>query len=485
MLFSSYIFIFAFLPAALIGYFLINHYLKDKDYGKWFLVLSSLFFYSFWHPPYLLIILSSILVNFTLAAQIQKYEFGSKKKKTLYLIGLLFNVGLLGYFKYRDFFLENINFVFGSDFHFAKLALPLGISFFTLQQIAFLVDVYEGLAKEKKFVDYSLFVCFFPQLIAGPIVHYKEVIPQFEAKDNNHFIPANFSLGIFIFSLGLFKKVMLADTFSGWANEGFDHTSELHFFHAWGTSLSYTLQLYFDFSGYSDMAIGLGHMFNITIPKNFFSPFKARNIIDFWQRWHITLSQFITTYIFTPTFRSFKKLSFRNSLIAVFFTMFVAGIWHGAGWTFVVYGCMYGSALVINHLMKKKKIKLPNGLAIFITFFFTNIVFAMFRANSISDALKVYKGMFGLSYFKLPKGIFSVETINTLGAQVGQHMNNDENLNLLMIIVGLIIAFRFKNSMELKENFKPSTKLAAITAAMFVLSLFGMNRVSDFIYFNF
>ena len=484
MLFSSYIFILIFLPIVLLGYYSINHFIKDKDHGKWWLVLSSLFFYGYWYPPYLFIILSSIIINFSLAKVIQPQEFG-KKKKTFFLLGLIFNIGLLGYFKYRDFFLENLNFVLSTDIHFAKLALPLGISFFTLQQIAFLVDVYEGLAKEKKFVDYSLFVCFFPQLIAGPIVHYKDIIPQFEAKDNNHFISKNFSLGIYIFCLGVFKKIMLADTFSGWANEGFDHTAELHFFHAWGTSLSYTMQLYFDFSGYSDMAIGLGHMFNIKIPKNFNSPFKARNIIDFWNRWHITLSQFITTYIFTPMFRSFKKLSFRNSLLSIFFTMLIAGIWHGAGWTFVVYGMMYGSALVVNHLMKKKKMKLPKWLAILITFQFTNIVFTMFRANSISDALKVYKGMLGLSFFKFPKGMISNDAITSLGAQLGQHMNNDENLNLLMIIVCLFIVFKFKNSMELSDNFKPSLKVAMACAFMFVISLFGMNRVSDFIYFNF
>lgn len=484
MLFSSYVFILFFLPLVLIGYFVLNKFFEDKNHGKWFLVLASLYFYGYWYPPYLLIMLSSIFVNYFLAGKIQNLRAG-KKQQSLFLFGLLFNIGLLGYFKYRDFFLENINFLFGSDIHFLKLALPLGISFFTLQQIAFLVDVYQGISKENKFVDYSLFVCFFPQLIAGPIVHYGEVIPQFEAKDNKRFSSDSFSLGIYIFVLGLFKKVILADTFSAWANEGFDHTTELHFFHAWGTSLSYTFQLYFDFSGYSDMAIGIGHMFNIKIPQNFNSPFKARNIIDFWQRWHITLSRFITTYIFTPLFRSFKKLSFRNSLISVFITMVIAGIWHGAGWTFVVYGCMYGSALVCNHLLKKKKIKLPHWLAVFITFQFTNIVFAMFRANSLADAFKVYKGMLGLSYFKLPKGLFSVEFTQNIGAVVGQHMNNDENLNLLMLIVGLIICFKTSNSMQRRDNFKPSTKLAFLGALMFSLSLFGINRVSDFIYFNF
>jgi alginate O-acetyltransferase complex protein AlgI len=409
----------------------------------------------------------------------------SVKKKTFFMFGLLFNVGLLGYFKYRDFFIENVNFVFSTDYYFIKLALPLGISFFTLQQVAYIIDVYEGGAKGKRFVDYSLFVCFFPQLIAGPIVHYKEVMPQFESKVNNHFNTASFNLGIYIFVLGLFKKVILADSFSGWANEGFDHTQDHHFFSAWGTSLSYTMQLYFDFSGYSDMAIGLGHMFNIKIPKNFNSPFQARNIIEFWTRWHITLSQFITTYIFTPIFRSFKKLNHKNSLIAAFLTMLIAGIWHGAGWTFVVYGCMYGTGLVINHRMKKKKIKLPKWMAIFLTFQFTNIVFAMFRANSVSEAFKLYKAMFGATYLQIPKGIMDAATIKDLGATVGQYMNNDQNLNLIMIIVCLFIVFKTRNSMERMKGFNPTNKLAVWCGFMFVLSLFGINRVSDFIYFNF
>jgi len=430
------------------------------------------------------LILSSVLVNFYLAGKIQYREEG-RTKKNLFLLGLFFNIGLLAYFKYKDFFIDNVNFVFSTDFHFAQLALPLGISFFTLQQIAFIVDVYQGISKEKKFVDYSLFVCFFPQLIAGPIVHYKDVIPQFEAKDNNHFYSNNFALGIFIFSLGLFKKVILADTFAGWANEGFDHTPVHHFFSAWGTSLSYTMQLYFDFSGYSDMAIGIGSMFNIKIPKNFNSPFKARNVIEFWTRWHITLSQFITTYIFTPIFRSFNKFTFRNSLISVFVTMVISGIWHGAGWTFIVYGIMYGLAIVCNHTMKKQKIKLPKWLAVLITFQFTNIVFTMFRATSLDNALSVYKGMFGFTYLQIPKGIMKAATTEGLGFKVGQYMNNDQNLNLLMLLVCIFVVFKAKNSMEMMKDFNPSNKLACFTAFMFVLSLFGINRVSDFIYFNF
>ena len=480
MLFSSYIFILIFLPLVLIGYFAINKVSSESSAGKYFLILSSLFFYGYWFPPYLLIILSSIIINFFIAKSLRR-----DPKKYLFYFGLFFNIGLLGYFKYRDFFLDNLNFLFGSDIHFMKLALPLGISFFTLQQIAYIVDTYQGITKENKFIDYALFVSFFPQLIAGPIVHYKDLIPQFEDTKNKFFNIKNFNLGLFIFIVGLFKKVIIADTFSGWANEGFDQDELHHFFSAWGTSLSYTMQLYFDFSGYSDMAIGLGSMFNITIPKNFNSPFKARNVIIFWTKWHITLSQFINIYIFTPLFRSFKKLSFKNSLISVFITMVIAGIWHGAGYTYIVYGVMYGSAIVVNHLMKKKKIKLPKFLAIFITFNFTNIVFAMFRANSVDSAISLYKAMFGMTYFQIPKGIMKPEKTLELGAQVGQYMNNDQNLNLLFIVVFLFVVFMAKNSVERAKEFKATTKTSIILSFMFIISLFGINRVSDFIYFNF
>jgi alginate O-acetyltransferase complex protein AlgI len=484
MLFNSYQFILIFLPVALAGFFLLSRVFPDLSLHKYWLVLASLFFYGYWYPPYLLLILSSIVINFMLALEIQYYH-QPKLKYVIFLVGIVFNLGLLGYFKYKNFFLENLNLMIGLDGNFTRVALPLGISFFTLQQVAFLVDTYQGITKQKNFWDYSLFVCFFPQLIAGPIVHYREVIPQFENKKNAFFNIENFNRGLFIFLIGLFKKVIVADTFSVWANEGFNQDGTLHFFYAWGTSLSYTFQLYFDFSGYSDMAIGLGSMFNIKIPQNFNSPFKARNIIDFWNRWHITLSQFITTYVFTPIFRSFKKLTFRNSLISVFMTMLIAGIWHGAGWTFIVYGAMYGAVLVMNHLMKKKKLKLPTALAIFLTFNFTNIVFTMFRADTIADALKVYKGMLGLSGIKFPKGIINRDLIEALGFKAAQHMSNDANLNLAFLVVGLAVVMKARNSTEMMKNFEPKTQVALGMAGIFVLCLFGMNRVTDFIYFNF
>ncbi len=485
MLFNSYIFILIFLPITLIGYYLIGkHATQGNILSKWWLILTSLFFYGYWNISYLPIILSSILINYFLSGKIQSLQNQNIKRNFFYL-GLLFNLALLGYFKYKNFFMDNLNFIFGSDFHFTHIVLPLGISFFTLQQIAYLVDAYEGLAKHVEFHKYALFVSFFPQLIAGPIVHYQSVMPQFEETDKMKVHSSNIALGIFVFVIGLSKKVLLADTFSVWANEGFNDTEIFHFFMAWGTSLSYTMQLYFDFSGYSDMAIGLGLLFNIKLPKNFNSPFLARNIIDFWTKWHMTLSQFITTYIFTPILRSMPKFAFKYSMLSIFLTMCIAGLWHGAAWTFVFYGALHGLVIVINHMMKKRKIKLPKFLAVFLTFQFINIVFTIFRAEKLETAFAIFKGMFGFTYFQIPKGLIPNQTVVNLGAKLGSYMNNDENFNLILLIISLFIVFKTKNSMKLMEEFKPSKKLALWTSFLFVLCLLGLNRVTDFIYFNF
>lgn len=263
-------------------------------------------------------------MNYFISDFLIKVKLPSKRKALFYL-AIVFNIGLLCFFKYMDFFIENINWVFGSDIGLLKIILPLGISFFTLQQLAFVIDVYTGQAKENKFIDYGLFVTFFPQLVAGPIVHYKDIIPQFQSKDNKSFRSEALSLGIFIFILGLFKKVIIADTFAPFANEGFNKVGDLHFFSAWGTCLAYAFQIYFDFSGYSDMAIGLGAMFNIKIPANFKSPYKSTNIVDFWSRWHITLTNFITAYIFTPIVRSMPKMTFPYMMLSMFLAMTIAG----------------------------------------------------------------------------------------------------------------------------------------------------------------
>jgi len=272
-------------------------------------------------------------------------------RKSILIFGVILNLSLLGYFKYADFFIENINIAFSVNAESLNLLLPLAISFFTFQQIAYLVDSYRQETKEYDFLNYALFVTFFPQLIAGPIVHHKEMMPQFAKTRNKVKSYRNIAMGLFIFSIGLFKKVVIADTFAVWATNGFDVATTLNLFEAWATSLSYTFQLYFDFSGYTDMAIGLALLFNIRLPVNFNSPYKATNIQDFWRRWHITLSRFLRDYVYIPLGGN-KKGSFRtyNNLMATFV---IGGLWHGASWAFIFWGFLHGLALTVQKLWSK------------------------------------------------------------------------------------------------------------------------------------
>jgi D-alanyl-lipoteichoic acid acyltransferase DltB (MBOAT superfamily) len=402
------VFIFAFLPVVLIGYYALNK-LRLVFAAKSWLLVSSLFFYGWWKTSYVPLLVFSIFVNYILANQMLAQTKRIKNpisSRSLVCFGIVFNVLLLGYFKYVDFFIGNFNFFIGTELDFLKVALPLGISFFTLQQIAFLIDAYEGLGEEQSFIDYALFVSFFPQLIAGPIVHHRQMMPQFQKIRNKVFHPRNFAIGLFIFTAGLFKKAVIADSFSVWATRGFDEWQVLTFFEAWSTSICYTLQIYYDFSGYTDMAIGIGLMFNILLPHNFNSPYKATSIVDFWKRWHITLTSFVTTYIYTPIVRFFRKITFGKTMFAIFLAMFVSGFWHGAAWSFVAWGTMHGLALILNHWWRKRNLPMPSWLGWFLTFNFVNASFVVFRAKDLGDALKVLKGMVGLSGILLPEFLF-------------------------------------------------------------------------------
>jgi alginate O-acetyltransferase complex protein AlgI len=481
MFFNSYVFIFLFLPIVWVGYFLFNRY-RLIELAKYWLLGSSLFFYAYWNVSYLPLILVSILVNHAITTQILD-EKNERHKKGLFWGGLAFNLGLLGYYKYMDFFLDNFGALTTIHFEPLRIILPLGISFYTLQQVAYLIDVHQGVAGEKRFIDYALFVSFFPYLLSGPIGHYSEIMPQFRSLRAKLFNKRNVSLGVFIFIVGLCKKVLIADTLSPWINEAYRHTDQLHFFSAWATSVGYTLQLYYDFSGYSDMAIGLGHMFNIRLPQNFNSPLRAANINDFWARWHMTLSLFIRTYIFTPIVRCMPSSAFRYSMLSMFLAMTIAGIWHGAAWTFVVYGMIHGLAIVVHYNWKKKKKKLPYMLGWLITFNFVNFTFIIFRSRTLTEASNVVKGMLGLQGLQFPK--MGVKFISDMGFKMGPYMTNDENLQLALTLAGLAIIFKADNAMKLQERFLPRKRLAIIAGLAFVMCLFGLNRVSEFIYFNF
>lgn len=404
MLFNSHIFIFLFLPITLLAFY---GFASREAFRQALttLVFASLFFYAWWNPIYLPLLLASIVVNYTLALGLHKY-----RSKGLLILGIALNLGLIGYFKYAGFFVQSFNDVSGSTHTLQTIILPLGISFFTFQQITFLVDTWSGNAKRYTLLDYCQFVTFFPQLIAGPIVHHHEMMPQFNQQTIMANVRENLSVGLTIFIIGLFKKVVLADSVAVYATPVFS-TAEigitLTIYEAWLGSLAYTLQLYFDFSGYSDMAIGLARMFGIRLPLNFNSPYKAASIIDFWRRWHMTLSRFLRDYLYIPLGGSRKGPNRRS--MNVFITMLLGGLWHGAGWTFVVWGALHGVYLLINHLWRQwrgDERRNTNwfGLLFAHTITLLAVVFAwvVFRAESWSGAVSIWQSMLGMNGIAVP-----------------------------------------------------------------------------------
>ena len=467
MLFHSYGFIFIFLPITFFIYFYLNNK-KATIASKGFLVASSLCFYSWWNLLYLPILLGSIIGNFIIGTCLSReYKATFFNKKSLLIAGVAGNIALLGYFKYADFLIANVNFALRSDLPLFDLVLPLAISFFTFQQIAYLVDSYKGETKEYSFLNYTLFVTFFPQLIAGPIVHHKEMMPQFIKIKNKIKNYHNIALGLFIFSIGLFKKTIIADTFAIWANDGFDASETLSMVEAWGASLSYTFQLYFDFSGYTDMAIGLALLFNIALPANFNSPYKANNIQDFWRRWHITLGRFLKDYIYIPLGGNRKhRFQTYSNLLATFI---IGGIWHGAGWTFIFWGFLHGMALVIYALWHKTGLKIWHWLAWFLTFNFINITWVFFRAEEWEDAIKVLSGMFSLD--------------------IAIDINIQQAIYLSIAVIAVLI---FKNSQEYIQSNLNRSLILFVTCLLSSISFLQIlnltlqtNKSSAFLYFNF
>jgi len=488
VLFNSYEFIFFFLPVTFFVYFFL---LRERWIvaAKGFLVFASLFFYSWWNIDYLPLILVSMLFNYIVGNTLnENFNKVRTRRKTVLAIGVTANLALLAYFKYSDFLIENLNLFAGSNISLLHLALPLAISFFTFQQIAYLVDSYRRETKEYDFLNYALFVTFFPQLIAGPIVHHAEMMPQFASRWNAVKNYRHIATGLFVFSLGLFKKVVIADTFAQWANAGFDTHTALNFFEAWATSLSYTFQLYFDFSGYTDMAIGAALLFNIKLPFNFNSPYKALDIQDFWRRWHMTLSRFLRDYIYIPLGGN-RKGSFRtytNLLI----TFLLGGIWHGAGWTFVFWGLLHGVALMTHRFWKSLGFTLPKIWAWIVTFLFINITWVFFRANEWGDAVRVLKGMLGLSGIvliqRLENRLHALASLDFVSfGTVTQHIGGGVEL-LIALMLGLIVILFFPNSNSYRDR-EMTLRLMLFAALLFsyaVIKSFA-SSTEVFLYFNF
>lgn len=496
MLFNSYVFIFLFLPLCLAGYFLFNH-IRKYSVAKFFLVCMSLWFYAYFQISYLWIILFSIIINYVCHKLIVKQIY----PKITFVCGLFLNIGLLFYFKYFDFVIDNINYVLKTDFNTLGLLLPLGISFFTFQQLAFLVDTYKGKVAEQNLVDYALFVTFFPQLIAGPIVNHDEMLPQFQDLSKKHFQADNFYKGLRIFFRGLAKKVLLADVFGQAVNWGFQYYTLLDGLNSLLVILFYTIQIYLDFSGYCDMARGIGYLFNISIPVNFLSPYKSRNILEFWDRWHMTLTRFFTRYVYIPLGGN-RKGTVRTYL-NVFVVFLISGIWHGAGWTFVLWGVMHGILSVITRMWHKCKsrfhLTLPekhflkgpaNILSIILTFFFVAFAWAFFRAESIGQAATMVSNVFSFegnkvflelaSFFQIPEFWYVIKFLGLHNYPLGYYY-----CFILFMAAAIFIIFFSKNLYETEEKIKPGFWDALFTAFLAVWSTLSLSGVSTFLYFNF
>ena len=476
MLFNSFEFIFVFLPLVISIYFIINKFCPFWS-AKFFLVIASLLFYSFFKISYLPLLITSILVNYGFGTILNSTRFSISesrhlKRKLFLIIGVIFNVGLLGYFKYMGFFVNNLNAVFSTNFPITNILLPLGISFFTFHQLAFLVDSYKGKLVHPGFLDYANFVTFFPQLIAGPIVFPTEMLPQFTNEKNRKLNYDNLSKGFMLFSLGLVKKVVIADSVAVFARAGFDVVPELNFSDAWLTSISYALQLYFDFSGYCDMAIGIAWMFNINLPLNFNAPYKAQDFQDFWRRWHITLGRFMTQYLYIPLGGNRKgKIRTLINLMVVFL---ISGIWHGAGWTFIIWGFLHGMAILIHRLWKETGERLNSLISILSTFFFVNLFWIFFRSHSLTSAFKMIGKMFSG---------FELRLSDSYKSNLPSLLPN--KYNFILLLAGIVLIFFGKTAYEFTIEKYNSVSGRLVTVSFMVLGVLFLNRIVPFLYFNF
>ncbi|GAB4371515.1 MAG: MBOAT family protein [Elainellaceae cyanobacterium] len=481
MLFNSYVFIFCFLPVTLAVFFLITKF-GSKKIAKIWLTLASIFFYGYWNIAYVPLLLLSVVANYYLGKIINEVKPGSKQAKALLWLGIGGNLGLIIYYKYAGFFTASANSLLNINFLIPEVVLPLGISFYTFTQIAYLVDCYRGETKNYDFLTYFLFITFYPQLIAGPLLLHSELIPQLEESKTFRLSYKNLVQGLAWFCLGLAKKLLFADSVSALVGPVFEHASEVSFFEAWLGALSYTLQLYFDFSGYSDMAIGLALMVNIHLPINFNSPYKATSIVDFWRRWHITLSRFLRDYLYIPL--GGNRLGETRRYFNLMVTMLLGGLWHGAGWTFVIWGGLHGAFLVINHKWQKLGISIPAIFAWAITFASVVVGWVFFRASSIQDATQILLAMLGMKQVLIPSSYQHLfQGISIPGVQFVDDLPYWRDPKAVVAL--LLCALLLPNTQQLMKHFKPNLWWAIAISCVATLSLFSMNRISEFLYFQF
>lgn len=516
MLFNSYEFIFGFLPVVLGGYFWFAR--SSQRAAVAWLFAASVFFYGWWNPAYVALLLLSICFNYACGVAIVRSPQGSERQRALLIFAVAVDVIVLGWYKYANFFAAGIGKLSGSEFSPGDIVLPLGISFFTFTQIAYLADVYYGKVRDYNFVRYGLFVTYFPHLIAGPILHHAEMMPQFARRETGRPSAEDAAVGITLFAIGLFKKVIFADGVGAYAKPVFDAAAagiELGALEAWCGVLAYTLQLYFDFSGYSDMAVGASRLFGIVLPLNFYSPYKAANIIEFWRRWHMTLSRFLRDYLYIPLGGNRHGNVRRYSALMV--TMILGGLWHGAGVTFVVWGTLHGVYLAINHAWRGLRLRCGQDLSAssrggracgcLLTFLAVVVGWVFFRSADLGTARRMLEAMAGCNGVALPDSW--LQSLGATGAWMQAHgvrfrdthdLVRRGALNWIWIL--LIVVWGLPNSQQILSRYRstldrageeyrgrfvwrPTPFVALLVALAALTAIFNFAKHSEFLYFQF
>ena len=515
MLFNSYEFIFLFVPLTLLGFWGARRLAGLRLAIAW-TVLASLAFYAWWNPLYIPLLVGSTLLNFQLGRWLAT---ATRSRKALLVTGLVWNIGLLAYFKYYDFFVSNLNDVTGLELPLLHIAVPLAMSFFTFQKIAYLVDVYRGEVAVTRLDDFLFFVTFFPQLITGPIIHYRDIVPQVERLPPRGISFTDLSVGLTLFSIGLFKKVVLADGIGLQAGQLFRAAAageNLDLVLAWTAALSYTFQLYFDFSAYSDMATGVARLFGIRLPQNFDSPLKSASMLELWRRWHMTLSRFLRDYIYFPLGGGRQSLARKCFNLSV--TFMVSAIWHGAGWTFLVFGVYQSVVVIINVLWSEFRSRLGwvwqggwwvHCSAVALTFVSWVFGMVVFRADSVATASRLWAGMLGANGAQLPQhwqptlGPFAT-FIQTLGIEFASAPRMLQAQHLIWIGALAAITFLLPNVYAITAKFEPVVSVdhkampaasglqwrpnllwAFVVATMAFLAVVNMSNISEFLYRQF
>ena len=514
MLFNSFTFLFLFLPFSIVVYFFVGSF--RADWARFGLALLSFAFYAYWDYRYLPLLIGSILTNYYLGLHISfcLLKYRQYAAKIWLVLGLIFNLLLLTFFKYGNLFISSLQQLAGTDVAFSNILLPIGISFFTFTQIAFLVDAHSGRVKECRFWDYALFVSYFPHQIAGPILHHAEMMSQFRNQIAIRFNSNQLAVGMSILTLGLAKKILVADYIADLANPIFnlaEHGTEFTFIEAWGGSLAYTLQLYFDFSAYCDMAVGISYIFGIRLPINFNSPYKAISIVDFWRRWHMTLSRFLRDYLYFPLGGN-KRGNLRR-YINLMITMMLGGFWHGASWTFLVWGGLHGCYLVINHIwsaiaagfvVKYSEHLIYRGFCWVLTFGVVLIAWVFFRAESFRGAFNMLAVMSGIHGIAIPPSLYRIISFHGIFIEDTSWLGLMSLKELLVLNLALIWVTYMPNTQEVfvlekpvlddiarssswsgKLIWTPSYATAFILALTFGVALSRLGNDTQFLYFNF